>query len=681
MENAKELITKKIDFMKVTDYFSSLEELLSNMCRQRSRISCISILKCLNDISDALKQNQDLEENSTCFIKWNEENKVQELKGIAEISIMGIRLLKQSILELKVALGYGNDEENAILEFAESGKTVLPTYENFLTFILNTIKELLTFDIVDIIDNMAEARLYVNKFDAPDKPFCSPDMAILLAECCGFAYDGYDNSFKKVQPIKKQLLPNTNAFSLYEESSGLLALPNGLKVWFGEYKHDVIVSFAGTDIKDAGTIATDAQQLFMPCMTYLCAAGLLKEISDHFSGRSIYVTGHSLGGGLAQFSTAANIARGNLCCVGFNSAGLSIQSLKSIGNLKLSESSKYIVHYTTIYDPVSVFGTLIGHKEKLPAVKGFFPGHTLSAVKKCLESYSKAHLQSGNISGNGEIVECMCVEARAIPSPGYMGFQNANHIYVVEKDTHEYHWGCFGRTYSQNDGSKVVCDTRLYKSWAMSFDYPPCGSGSNPQGGVVNTLSGTCHTLANRLLAISPDVNASVAQSPDDAYSVLVWGKYGFGQKQFLKMLDDSFSMANKNDAHMDEQILQEVKTKVSNPYEDELDAWCCVIYNLTGIDAKTFIDSNQIMHDAATYALTLYCVNREDLFVAHFTDNLTSIPSDSEKKSFWTDMEEHAIQWTSLILQMMVKYGIINENQKNIVEAELKDYIAKFSF
>jgi len=667
--------------MKIKDCFSTLENLLLNTYQQRGIITSSYIFKCLNDISTALKHEQILDENMRSFIQWNDEISSSKLNGISEFGIGGIMLLKQSIMELKVALGYGNYEEKAILEFANSGKTILPAYGNLLTIVLKTIKKLLTFDVIDIIDNMAEARLFIGKFDVLDKPYCTPDVSILLAECCGFAYDGYDSSSKKITPIAKRLMPNTNAFSLYEERTGLLALPNGLKVWFGEYGENVIVSFAGTDIKNVETIATDALQLFIPSMTYLCAAGMLKEILEYFGSKRIYVTGHSLGGGLAQFSTAANIKCGNLRCVGFNSAGLSMESLKSIGNMELSESSKCTVHYTTIFDPVSVFGALIGHNEKLPAVKGSFPGHSLSAVKTCLESYCKLQDIPDNISNSDEIVENISVQARAIPSPGYMGFQNANHIYVVEKNKYEYHWGCFGRTYSPNDGSAIVCEANLYKSWVMSFDYPTCDSGSNPQGGVVNTLSGTCHTLANRLLAISPDVNDSVAQSPDDAYSVMVWGKYGFGQKQFLRMLEDSFTEANKNEANMAEEILQKVKTNVSNPYEDELDAWCRVINNLTGIDAKAFLEGNQIMHDAATFALTLYCLNREDLFVAHFTDNLTTIPSDSEKKSFWSDMKEHAIHWVSLILQMMVKYGMINEAQKDLVESELKDYLAKFSF
>lgn len=174
----------------------------------------------------------------------------------------------------------------------------------------------------------------------------------------------------------------------YNEQTGQLIFMNGFKVWLGKNETSIIVAFAGTEPSQIGSLITDFQQLLAPNFMYLYAVGLVQLFVRHYPNSTIYITGHSLGGGLTQFAVTANMAEGldRLKGIGFNSAGLSETSLTHLGKPRIEKALKYIIHYTTANDPVSARGALIGAHVVLPTCERAGSGHSLSSVRACLHS-------------------------------------------------------------------------------------------------------------------------------------------------------------------------------------------------------------------------------------------------------------------------------------------------------
>lgn len=87
-----------------------------------------------------------------------------------------------------------------------------------------------------------------------------------------------------------------------------------------------VVVFAGTDINPSGRdLLTDAYQLWGLAAQYWEALNIARQVVDATArepGVTLYFTGHSLGGGLAQFVAAIS----NMQAIVFNSAGLGLMA-------------------------------------------------------------------------------------------------------------------------------------------------------------------------------------------------------------------------------------------------------------------------------------------------------------------------------------------------------------------
>jgi len=87
-----------------------------------------------------------------------------------------------------------------------------------------------------------------------------------------------------------------------------------------------VVVFAGTDINLSGRdLLTDAYQLWALAAQYLEALNIARQVVDATAqepGVKLYFTGHSLGGGLAQFVAAIS----RMPAIVFNSAGLGLMA-------------------------------------------------------------------------------------------------------------------------------------------------------------------------------------------------------------------------------------------------------------------------------------------------------------------------------------------------------------------
>ena len=299
-------------------------------------------------------------------------------------------ILKEVVQNLKRALHKDSDKDKVLQLLDENGCMLIPSYGSLLTRSLNTLKQLLVSDVSEIIANLAVGAVYINKFkdQVPTALFCEPTMAGVLADCSEYAYTGYIQN-EEVVSLKKEELPVELQKADYNESTGQLKLMNGFKVWVGKKEKEIIMAFAGTEPSKVGSLLTDFQQLLAPNLMYLYAAGLVRMFLQHYPKDTLYVTGHSLGGGLTQFAVTANMAdaAGRLKGIGFNSAGLSMVSLEHLGRQKLELALGNVIHYTTISDPISAVGALVGVHVVLPLCEGSGSGHSLNCVRACMAVY------------------------------------------------------------------------------------------------------------------------------------------------------------------------------------------------------------------------------------------------------------------------------------------------------
>lgn len=114
-------------------------------------------------------------------------------------------------------------------------------------------------------------------------------------------------------------------------------LPGNLNTYVAYRDEDInkaiYVGFAGTE--DIHNLITDLRQFFFgPDKIYTLALGIVQSVSDSrarrhkFKDFPINVYGHSLGGGLMQYSIANSTAN-NIFGYGYNSAGLGIKTMNN----------------------------------------------------------------------------------------------------------------------------------------------------------------------------------------------------------------------------------------------------------------------------------------------------------------------------------------------------------------
>ncbi len=155
-------------------------------------------------------------------------------------------------------------------------------------------------------------------------------------------------------PLSGQYNSRTGIFN--DATSGL-----GIQMLHVVDKNDIIVVFKGTEPTSTSDWYTDFAQYFKGEETkqYSFAVQLVSYLLHSYPSSNIILTGHSLGGGLAQYAAAYN-SNNRLYAICFNSAGLSDSSLERIGNSNLASANSRIIHMRSTGDVVSEYGWHIG---------------------------------------------------------------------------------------------------------------------------------------------------------------------------------------------------------------------------------------------------------------------------------------------------------------------------------
>ncbi len=262
----------------------------------------------------------------------------------------------------------------------------------------------------------------MSSLDLNEKQAC-----LLQARLCDYAYKGIGvEPYNFPLPRGCRLVPDAALppalRMFYNEETGILHPPGEAKALLVEKDDTLIVAFSGTELGSASasgrrkTVETDIRQ-FVGGSTkmYSEAAGIARLLLEHedtaIADKPVLLTGHSLGGGLAQYALIANLAQDSgerLRVSGFNSAGLSSASLAALDRDRIDEAHSKTQMFRLSGDVISA-RTDSGMKHR---------GVSFGAVATVRPSRSYGHLEahkSGNLAA--EIYREIGAELGENPAP------------------------------------------------------------------------------------------------------------------------------------------------------------------------------------------------------------------------------------------------------------------------
>lgn len=187
----------------------------------------------------------------------------------------------------------------------------------------------------------------------------------------------------------------------YEPDTGFLEDSEGVgfgaRLSHSENDHEVIVAFRGSNApgEDEHWMqdwVVDAKQGGggIP-KQYLYGAELLSEVRRAFPDANLIVTGHSLGGGIAAYSTVNIADPSRLTCVTYNAAGISSVTLRQLPADVVANAAKRISNIRSKGDPVSAIpGTqLLGEIFEVDNLR--FANHSIGGLLIDMRRRAEGH--------------------------------------------------------------------------------------------------------------------------------------------------------------------------------------------------------------------------------------------------------------------------------------------------
>ena len=148
----------------------------------------------------------------------------------------------------------------------------------------------------------------------------------------------------------------------------------------------VYIGFRGS--ASLANFVTDFHQLlFGPDISYFLAVGIVAKVYEDLKGSecNIHVVGHSLGGGLAQYSAAA-VDDKSVDAVCYNSAGLAEKALDTLNNRQNLTAYK-VLHMYVCPDFVFLCGNQLGSAYKYSIITDPFSAHCMKNIRSVSGSY------------------------------------------------------------------------------------------------------------------------------------------------------------------------------------------------------------------------------------------------------------------------------------------------------
>lgn len=144
---------------------------------------------------------------------------------------------------------------------------------------------------------------------------------------------------------------------------------------------EIIFGYRGTNIFDLRDIYTDFQiavGVNLNCIKQFNEANSYtkEKIIYYNEDKRIYFTGHSLGGGLAQYCAYGFAGNYNVLALTFNGVGVK----RNLSNILEVKKDNLLVDYSFIDDLVGNFGEEIGSQKVVYLCKSFFKNFTHHGV-------------------------------------------------------------------------------------------------------------------------------------------------------------------------------------------------------------------------------------------------------------------------------------------------------------
>ena len=141
---------------------------------------------------------------------------------------------------------------------------------------------------------------------------------------------------------------------------------------------------------------------------------------------------------------------------------------------------------------------------------------------------------------------------------------DVDHVFMTPEDF-SVNWNCFGggieELKNQEKKEEGRCPHEIGKGcgnieW-MKAVYGPVG---DVAAGVTNCFNGVCQTVGNRLMAMTKE-NVDSSQAKGNELVVLIFGKYGYGVEDFVKLIRTKADELNaaKPDTVSDEDVARTI--------------------------------------------------------------------------------------------------------------------------
>lgn len=579
----------------------------------------------------------------------------QSVNSIWGALFNAVELVRNCIEQVKDWFNLTTEKDKADQCLVNAGNTLLPSYYKLIMGFFTTIAELFVPIFSPTVIGIAEAQAECALHYQDNKRTVNKQMASDMLDIADYAYGGHSASkqgeFRKLSmsEIPQSIRP------LYDEAQGLLSSTRGLRVWLGKKDDTVVVSYSGTDIKNFDMVYADIIQLSQPSILYLKAAGLLKILLDNIPGKPFFVTGHSLGGGLTQFSLTANMAPypNRLSGYGYNPAGLSMISIKHLKDDRLKKAVKNIWIFMTCRDPVSAVGGKIGCLTTLP--KTDKNGHGMADLKVCMKKYLETPQPPR--SKTRKFTWRNHTDSDFIPYTKTLSFADENGtVYPV-----------FNSNISSPPTDLISLDLPENLFSQLNFSTSKCAACM----GIYNKFNGTAHTVMNRMLLLNQNKPIVSVNSIGNIHSSMIYGKFGLGIKDFIETLQQAY--ANSGEAFSGSpEAFQEVLANLNNPFEYDKKAWCC------GINLQFHIDMTEL------FSRWSLAERNFDMFLNNVTADRTDLyhsvssgkePDTKTIKSFLSGYKDIVVKHATVLMNEAVKWNVITQADMNRYMTEIKSF------